>query len=85
MLWTVDSYESQKGIHFTGHPLNWGREILGSFTLALGIGPGLTADGGRSTAGGGGLVARESSSAAGLRVAGGRVPAAALVGEVLRQ
>ena len=68
--------ESQKEVHLTGFPLNWGREILGRFTLAPRVAPGSVRCERKSMGGGseaGGSVAGESVAEwgpGGLLVAG---------------
>ena len=93
MRWIADWNESQKEVHLTGFPLNWGREILGSFTLAPQVVP-EAAGSGRSVAGGSvavgsavdGSVADESvadGSIAGWPTAGGSTGGGPAVGGVV--
>ena len=88
MRWIADWYKSQKEVHLTGFPLNQGRDILGSFTLAPRVVPEIAGSGG-SVAGesaAGGSAARGSvadGSVAGRSTAGGSVLGGSVVGEVV--
>lgn len=70
LRWMAALYVSQNEVHLTGFPLNWGREILGRFTLATeDVGSG-GSTGGSVTDGsmGGGSVLGRSVAAGGSGV-----------------